>query len=195
LIDFDRAVESVTPAVPAIQPVQPAQAMQPALLGFEGALAPETAATERAPRAAARRAPRHRYWSVRDLARRIWFGRGYELLRELIRTGVLPATRSARSWWIDDADVQGLLAAFDARAGKVRAFHRLDAWLRERCRVMPATPELDQVLRATRSGFTWRGTAYLPKQQWHVETADDGQVVLRHPSSGLVVPQPLTLLP
>src|SRR5687768_9876317 len=34
--------------------------------------------------AAADRRARRRYWSVRDLSRRLWLGRGYELLRELI---------------------------------------------------------------------------------------------------------------
>jgi hypothetical protein len=114
-----------------------------------------------------RKRVRRRYWSMRDLSRRLWYGRGYDLLRELIHGGVLPAARSARSWWVDDSDVAGLLAAFDARAGKVRAFRGLDAWLRERCHVAPLTPEVEALIAATGSGFAWRGAAYLPKDAWH----------------------------
>src|SRR5688572_17024435 len=101
--------------------------LQPALTGLDE-IAPVHVATERIERlAAADRRARRRYWSVRDLSRRLWLGRGYELLRELIRTGIVPATRSARSWWVDDADAAGLVAAFDDRAGKVRAFRGLES--------------------------------------------------------------------
>ncbi|MGH2371467.1 MAG: hypothetical protein ACRDI2_25120, partial [Chloroflexota bacterium] len=148
--------------------------IQPTLTGLDGVLetprrpevvAPIPKAT--VPReAAARPKGRRRYWSIRDLSRRLWLGRGYELLRELIRSDILPATRSARSWWVDDADVHGLLAAFDDRAGKVRAFRGLDAWLRERCWVVEATPEHVAALHGLRNqldrpaAFIWRGAAY-----------------------------------
>ncbi|MBI3974680.1 MAG: hypothetical protein HY332_25675 [Chloroflexi bacterium] len=145
-----------------------------------------------APPAAARRGPRHRYWSIRDLSRRLWLGRGYELLRELIRTGILPATRSTRTWWVVDADVRGLLAAFDAGAGKVRAFRGLDQWLRERCWVLPLTPEIQSSVWNTRTGFNWRGAAYLPKRTWKAEIADDGHIVYRH-STGLSVPSTVSI--
>jgi hypothetical protein len=107
------------------------------------------------------RPARRRYWSVRDLSRRIWVGRGYELLRHLIRAGILPATKSARSWWIDDRDAAGLMAAFDDRAGKVRAFHGLERWLRERCDVTELNPETAAQVGA--AGFGWRGRLYVPK--------------------------------
>jgi hypothetical protein len=107
------------------------------------------------------RLARRRYWSVRDLSRRIWLGRGYELLRHLIRAGILPATKSARSWWIDDRDAAGLIAAFDDRAGKVRAFRGLDEWLLQRCDVIELTPEAAAQVGA--AGFGWRGKLYVPK--------------------------------
>ena len=169
--------------------------VQPALTGLDEIapavppvpVAPRAEQVERAERLASddRRA-RRRYWSVRDLSRRIWLGRGYELLRELIRTGSVPATRSARAWWVDDADAAGLMAAFEDRAGKVRAFRGLDAWLRERCYVAPLTPETETVLRLTRSGLAWRSHAYLPMKAWRAETAPDGNAEYRH-VSGLVV--------
>jgi hypothetical protein len=135
---------------------------------------------------------RRRYWSIRDVSRRLWFGRGYDLLRELIRTGILPATRSARSWWIDDADVRGLLEAFDVRAGKVRAFRRLDDWLRERCLVAPLTPEVEALLAETRSGLVWRGRAYLPKTAWTAATSAEGYPVYHHRAGPTIAPdQPL----
>lgn len=135
---------------------------------------------------------RRRYWSIRDVSRRLWFGRGYELLRELIRTGILPATRSAHSWWIDDADVRGLLEAFDARAGKVRAFRRVDDWLRERCLVAPLTPELEALLAETHTGLAWRGQAYLPKATWTAATSAGGHTVYHHRAGPTVtLSQPL----
>jgi len=157
--------------------------VQPALTGLEiqppaapasvlrdtSARPPAAGRVERAAAAAADRPsarPRRRYWSVRDLSRRLWVGRGYELLRELIRAGLLPATRSARSWWVDDEDAAGLVAAFEDRAGKVRAFRGLDSWLRERAYLAPLTPEAETLVRLTRSGFAWRGHVYLPKTQW-----------------------------
>jgi hypothetical protein len=170
----------------AIGPAGTSQPAQLLLTGLEGAVAPASdpapaRPSSRAGRAgAARRGPRHRYWSIRDLSRRLWLGRGYELLREMIRGGVLPATRSARSWWIDDADVRGLRAAFDAGAGKVRAFGALDAWLRERCWVAPLTPEAQALVRADGSGFAWRGHLYLPKTAWQAEAASDGGLTYRH---------------
>jgi hypothetical protein len=169
--------------------------MQPALTGLDEiapVAQPETATprAERAERterlASEDRRARRRYWSVRDLSRRIWLGRGYELLRELIRTGIVPATRSARAWWVDDADAAGLMAAFEDRAGKVRAFGELDTWLGERCHVATLTPETETVLRLTRSGLAWRGRAYLPMKAWRAETTPDGGAEYRH-VSGLVV--------
>jgi hypothetical protein len=177
--------------------------LQPPLIGLEEIVTlpaaapsaplsepPERAEQHRSDRlerlAAADRRARRRYWSVRDLSRRLWLGRGYDLLRDLIRTGILPATRSARSWWVDDADAAGLVAAFDDRAGKVRAFRGLDAWLRERCLVTELNPEAEAVLHLTRSGFAWRGHAYLPQKAWRLETAPDGSAEFRH-VSGLMV--------
>ncbi len=181
-----------------IGPAATTPPVQPLLTGLEGAVAPASTPApvltpSRAGHAArARRAPRHRYWSIRDLSRRLWLGRGYELLREMIRGGVLPATRSARSWWIDDADIRGLRTAFDAGAGKVRAFGALDAWLRERCWVAPLTPEGRILARAAGSGFVWRSRLYLPKTAWQAEAAPDGSVVYRHRSgSRLVAARPL----
>jgi hypothetical protein len=123
-----------TPVSGALESAGLAQPVQPRLAGLEdvSSLAPastaaltESRAARRAEQAAAAdRRTRRRYWSVRDLSRRIWVGRGYELLRELIRTGILPATRSARSWWVDDEDAAGLAGAFEDRAGKVRAWMR-----------------------------------------------------------------------
>ena len=179
-------------------------AIQPALIGLESR--PETA-PETAHRPAATAAPagpgaagvgraksvaprlkgRRRYWSIRDLSRRLWFGRGYELLRELIRANILPATRSARSWWVDDADVLSLLQSFDATAGKVRAFRGLDAWLQERCWVVPATAEAEALLHALRAGFVWRGNAYLPKTAWQAELSAGGQPTYHH-RSGVALP-------
>ena len=172
----------------------PVQPVQPALTGLDE-IAPAAAArtgagerrTERVERlSAVDRRARRRYWSVRDLSRRIWLGRGYEVLRELIRTGIVPATRSARAWWVDDADAAGLVAAFDERAGKVRSFRGLDAWLRERCHVTDLTPETEAVLRLTRSGLAWRGRTYLPTKAWRAEIAPDGSPEYQH-VSGLVV--------
>jgi hypothetical protein len=125
---------------------------------------------------------------MRDLSRRIWFGRGYELLRGLIRAEILPATRSAHSWWIDDADVQGLLAAFEGGAGKVRAFRGVETWLRERCYVAPLTPETEAVLDNGRLGLAWRGNVYLPKQTWRVDFASDGRVTYFHDSGATIPP-------
>ena len=170
--------------------------VQPALTGLEAPapaapvaapairVRPEIAAAEQVHQ---RRGPRHRYWSLRDLSRRIWLGRGYEVLRGLIRAGILPATRSARSWWIDGADVQGLLAAFEDRAGKVRAFRGLEQWLRERCYVAPLTTETATQLDGGRLGFAWRGHVYLPRDAWRVDFASDGRVSCFH-DSGVVVP-------
>ena len=176
--------------------------MQPALSGLEADLARGQAGTvrplagpaHRVSGAVSGRSPvrvkgRRRYWSIRDLSRRLWLGRGYEVLRELVRSGVLPATRSVRSWWIDDADVLGLQAVFDDRAGKVRAFGRLDGWLRERCWTLPEGPETLALVRlADEDGpyerapvFHWRGTAYLPRGAWRAEAAPGG-LVYRHRS-------------
>lgn len=170
--------------------------VQPPLSGLElpqpAALPPVIPASATAATVAAavapseRRGARHRYWSIRDVSRRLWLGRGYELLCELIRTGLLPATRSARSWWIEDAEVQGLLAAFESSAGKVRAFRGLAEWLRQRAFVLPATGETETLLRATKSGFVWRGNAYLPRATWMADTAAD-QTIYRH-RSGLSLP-------
>ena len=173
-----------------IAPLTPPPAAAPARADAPADSLPARAAPRRADGierlAAADRRARRRYWSVRDLSRRLWLGRGYELLRELIRTGIVPATRSARSWWVDDADAAGLIAAFDDRAGKVRAFHGLDAWLRERCHVTDLTPGAGAVLRVTRSGFAWRGKAYLPFKVWRQETSPAGNPEYRH-ISGLMV--------
>ena len=164
--------------------------IQPALTGLDELAPARPQSRERAERvdrlAANDRRARRRYWSVRDLSRRLWLGRGYELLRELIRTGIVPANRSARSWWVDEADATGLIAAFDDRAGKVRAFRGLESWLRERCFVAPLTPETETILRLTRSGLAWRGAAYLPMKAWRPEPSPDGGAEYRH-VSGLVV--------
>ena len=170
--------------------------VQPRLAGLEEVVSPaaqptqhvgERLTTDRAERAAsADRRTRRRYWSVRDLSRRIWVGRGYELLRELIRSGILPATRSARSWWVDDEDAAALVSAFEDRAGKVRAFRGLDAWLRERCYVAPLTPEVETLTRLTHSGFAWRGQVYLPRTSWTVETGPDGAAEYRHRSGAVI---------
>jgi hypothetical protein len=166
----------------AFAPVAPAPAEAPAR---EARLRPVAANTERQ---AERRGARRRYWSVRDLSRRIWYGRGYELLRHLIRAGVLPASRSTHSWWVDDEDVQGLLAAFDDRAGKVRAFRGLEAWLRERCWVAPLTVETEALLGDGQLGVAWRGNAYLPKQAWRPDFAADGHVTYFHQSGATIPP-------
>ena len=172
--------------------------VQPALTGLEvpardltGSVlsddAPRPAAARRTERAlAADRRGRRRYWSVRDLSRRLWVGRGYDLLRGLIRTSLLPATRSARSWWVDDEDAAGLVAAFSDRAGKVRAFRGLDAWLRERAYIAPLTPEAETLVRLTRTGFAWRGHVYLPKTQWTVQLLNEGGVEYRHRDGAVV---------
>lgn len=163
-------------------PITPQPPLQPVLAGLELDSVPA------APRAGGARQPvarkgRRRYWSIRDLSRRLWLGRGYDLLRELIHSGILPATRSAHSWWIDDADVNGLRLAFDDRAGKVRAFRNLEGWLRERCWVVPGTPQM-----ASRSEgqtvFRWRGVAYLPQGLWAVEQTPSGETVYRHRPPG-----------
>ncbi|HXI18853.1 MAG TPA: hypothetical protein VNM48_21015 [Chloroflexota bacterium] len=153
--------------------------VQPALTGLEALerydvrpIAQASSASRRAELATDRRT-RRRYWSVRDLSRRLWLGRGYELLRGLIHAGILPATRSARSWWIDDEDAAGLIAAFEDRAGKVRAFRGLDTWLHSRCYATPLTPEVETLTRLTRSGLAWRGHIYLPKAAWAVELEPD----------------------
>jgi hypothetical protein len=137
--------------------------------------------------AGARPKGRRRYWSIRDLSRRLWLGRGYELLCDLVRTGILPATRSARSWWIDDADVLSLRAVFDDRAGKVRAFRRLEGWLRERAWAVPAGAETAALSHlgdpvGHPAVFHWRGTAYLPRSAWRTEAAPTGGFVYRHAS-------------
>jgi hypothetical protein len=182
MADLTRGAAVVQPALTGLEEI--------ATLGHARPLAEDRAERRRADRlerlAAPDRRARRRYWSVRDLSRRLWLGRGYELLRELIRAGILPATRSARSWWVDDADAAGLMAAFDDRAGKVRAFRGLDAWLRERCFVTELTPEAEAVLRVTRSGLAWRGRAYLPEKSWRLETTPDGSAEYRH-VSGLTV--------
>jgi hypothetical protein len=189
----------VNPQHPTGTPVQPALAgLELGLPAAHPAPAIEARPAERAagrlsvvPAPEGRRA-RRRYWSIRDVSRRLWLGRGYELLRELIRAGILPATRSSRSWWIDDADVRGLLEAFDARAGKVRAFRRVDDWLRERCLVAPLSPELEALLAETRTGLAWRGHAYLPKPAWTAATSAAGQTVYHHRSGSTIAPgQPL----
>ncbi|CAA9298771.1 MAG: hypothetical protein AVDCRST_MAG77-5430 [uncultured Chloroflexi bacterium] len=166
--------------------------VQPVLTGFDavhaverGAEAERLAVASRRAVAADRRA-RRRYWSVRDLSRRLWLGRGYELLRELIRAGILPATRSARSWWVDDEDAAGLVAAFEDRAGKVRAFRGLERWLGERCYVTPLTPEAETLTRLTHSGFAWRGMLYLPRAAWTQEVDASGATQLRHRSGAVV---------
>jgi hypothetical protein len=175
--------------------------VQPALTGFEApapvtpAVEPDHPAVVAGEHRSVRRGPRHRYWSLRDLSRRVWLGRGYELLRGLIRAGILPATRSTQSWWIDDADVQGLLATFEDRAGKVRAFRGLEAWLRERCYVAPLTPETEAALDAGRRGVAWRGHVYLPRNAWRVDFGPDGRVTYFHDSgdagdAGAIIPPP-----
>jgi len=192
---------------PLEQPVErpTAYPKQPVLTGLDagliGAVRPPNGPAPRvsgavAGRTAARVRGRRRYWSIRDLSRRLWLGRGYEVLRELVRSGVLPATRSAHSWWIDDADVAGLQAVFDDRAGKVRAFGRLDGWLRERCWTLPEGPDtlaLDRL--AGEDGpftrppvFHWRGTAFLPRSAWRAEAAPAG-LVYRH-GSGIALAAP-----
>src|SRR5688500_13957097 len=148
LAHFESGFAVVQPALTGLEEIAPAAQAVPATPRAERA-----DRTERFP--SVDRRTRRRYWSVRDLSRRIWLGRGYEMLRELIRTGIVPATRSARAWWVDDADAAGLMAAFEDRAGKVRAFRGLDTWLRERCHVAPLTPETETVLRLTRSGLAW----------------------------------------
>ncbi|HEX2514515.1 MAG TPA: hypothetical protein VH257_07390 [Chloroflexota bacterium] len=170
--------------------------VQPVLTGFEAGAAalPRPTLVPRAA-AASRQKGRRRYWSIRDLSRRLWLGRGYELLRELVRSGILPATRSARSWWIDDADVLGLRVAFDDRAGKVRAFGAVEGWLRERCWAIPEGPEtraLSAVPGASPEGtllLRWRGTAYLPHRTWRAEATPNGGLVYRH-RSGVALPAP-----
>ena len=175
-----------------IAPLTPPPAAAPTRLPADSVTEQATRRrTDRVERlAAADRPARRRYWSVRDLSRRLWLGRGYELLRELIRTGIVPATRSARAWWVDDADAAGLIAAFDDRAGKVRAFRGLETWLRERCHVVDLTPEAEAVLRVTRSGFAWRGKAFLPFKVWRPEPTPQGaaenRAEYRH-VSGLMV--------
>lgn len=114
------------------------------------------------------------------------------MLRELIRAGILPATRSSRSWWLDDADVLGLHDTFDVQSGKVRAFRCLDRWLRERCVVVPATPAVTTLLAAPHAGLVWRGAAYLPKSAWQDEASPDGQTLYRH-RSGLMLVAPAAL--
>jgi hypothetical protein len=184
--------------------MNPSGLVQPVLTGLDLPTSATVARPERAPRLATVtapaqtdadktvRGPRHRYWSIRDLSRRLWLGRGYDLLRELIRTGILPAARSTHTWWVASADVQGLLDAFDAPAGKVRAFRGLDAWLRERCWVAPLTPEVEDILRQTQAGLAWRGLAYLPKDAWQADLAADGTVNYRH-HSGALLPAPISL--
>jgi hypothetical protein len=182
--------------------------LQPVLTGLDvdpardpaGAVRPLHGPAPRVSGAAGGRTPRvkgrRRYWSIRDLSRRLWLGRGYEVLRELVRSGVLPATRSARSWWIDDADVLGLQAVFDDRAGKVRAFGRLEGWLGERSWTLPEGPETLALTRlAGEDGpydrppvFHWRGTAYLPRSVWRAEAAPGG-LVYRH-RSGIALAAP-----
>ena len=178
-----------TGAAPVAQPVltglETPTPVAPAPGASQARVRPSVTAGERT---AERRGARRRYWSVRDLSRRIWYGRGYELLRHLIRAGILPATRSAHSWWVDDVDVQGLLAAFDDRAGKVRAFRGLEAWLRERCWVAPLTPDTGALLQDDHLGFAWRGSAYLPKHAWRVDFAPDGRVTYFHPSGATIPP-------
>ena len=193
------AAAPVAPVTPVTPAVEPGATVQPALSGFETlaprieapADVPAVAARARTHAAADRRGPRHRYWSMRDLSRRIWLGRGYALLRGLIRAGILPATRSTQSWWIDDADVQGLVALFEDRAGKVRAFRLLDQWLRERCYVAPRTPETEAVLDGGGLGFAWRGNVYLPQRTWRVDFGPDGRVVYEHPSGATIPPTAL----
>lgn len=175
-----------------------ANAVQPALVGLELPEAVKlpaarvrdavrSARAEREAMDAADRRARRRYWSVRDLSRRLWRGRGYKLLRQMIRADVLPATRSTHSWWIANEDAAGLQAAFDDQAGKVRAFHGLETWLQDRCYVTPLTPELEALERGGLSVFTWRGQAYLPRRAWQVAAAPDGTIEYRH-RSGAAVP-------
>ena len=177
-------MELTTPATIALPGFQPAR--------VDGAAPPRAALPARSTTLAthppaARRRGRRRYWSIRDISRRLWYGRGYELLRELIRTGILPSSRSARSRWLGDADVAGLIAAFDAGAGKVRAFRGLDRWLRERCYAAPLTPDVEAALSGTQAALRWRGAAYLPKAAWDASTSSDGLVVYRH-RSGVTLP-------
>ncbi|HEU5316067.1 MAG TPA: hypothetical protein VFX49_08165, partial [Chloroflexota bacterium] len=131
-------VQPVLTGLEEIRPMTPPMTPPASPTGETAARVERAVAADRRERVAGR--ARRRYWSVRDLSRRIWLGRGYELLRGLIRTGILPATRSARSWWIEDEHAAGLMAAFDDRAGKVRAFRGLEGWLRERAYVAPLTP-------------------------------------------------------
>jgi hypothetical protein len=170
--------------------------MQPPLTGFDLDTGPAvrhpaplgaTVATPATPRLKGRR----RYWSIRDLSRRLWQGRGYEFLRQVIRAGILPATRSARSWWIDDADVKSLQLAFDDRAGKVRAFRHLEDWLQERCWVVEDAPaSLASDVDGRVPVWQWRGTTYLPRTSWTAEPSSEG-VVYRHASGAVVaVPSP-----
>ena len=187
LAEMAGGIGVVQPALTGLDEIAPAAARPLAPPTGDAAARVERRRAERIERlAAADRRARRRYWSVRDLSRRLWLGRGYELLRELIRTGIVPATKSARSWWVDDADAAGLVAAFDDRAGKVRAFRGLEAWLRERCHIADLTPEAEAILRATRSGFAWRGHAYLPLKSWRLELAPDGSAEYRH-VSGLTI--------
>ena len=195
--------------IPLEQPVERATdfPMQPVLTGLDagliGVVRPPTGPAHRvtgavAGRSAVRVKGRRRYWSIRDLSRRLWLGRGYEVLRELVRSGVLPATRSARSWWIDDADVLGLQAVFDDRAGKVRAFGRLDGWLRERCWTLPEGPETLALGRLAGEDGPYAASALrlplarvrpiLPRGAWRAEAAPGG-LVYRH-RSGIALAAP-----
>lgn len=172
------------PAKPTMNPVKTVPAGVDA-----GTAAGARARTVSRRRSGARRPARHRYWSIRDLSRRMWQGRGYELLRAVIHTGILPATRSARSWWVSDEDVLGLQEAFEARGGRVRAFRGLDRWLRDRCYALPLTPQVEELLGARgEAGLAWRGTAYLPKTRWRAETSAGGDVVYRHRSGAMASP-------
>jgi hypothetical protein len=178
----------------AANPVNPyGSLVQPALAGLNIAeFTPDAALAVPTTRGEADvRRVRRRYWSIRDLSRRLWLGRGYELLRRLIHFGVLPATRSARSWWIRDEDVTGLIVAFEDRAGKVRAFGGLEHWLLERCHVTALTPEMEGLAQATRAVFIWRGRAYLPKAVWQ---AGSNGVEYRHPSGVTVATEASTPL-
>lgn len=131
---------------------------------------------------------RHRFWSIRDISRRLWLGRGYELLCAFIRAGILPTTRSTRTWWLADSDVQGLMDAFDAPAGKIHAFRHLDEWLRGRCYVAPVTSQIPTALQTTESGLVWRGAAYLPKAAWLERVDGAGRTTFRHRSGVTVEP-------